>query len=361
MAGDERRSWSRDDLWRLLESQARIRVAELVLAERYPDETMRCPVHLSLGQEIVAAAAGLLARPDDVFMGNYRSHGHYLAKGGSLRRLFAEILGRRDGCAGGYGGSMHLIDRACGFFGTSAIVGGTVPIAAGLAFSARYRHLARVSVAFFGDAAVEEGILYETINFAQLHGLPLLCLCENNGLAVEVPLALRAAAPNLHRRFESMGVCSASVNGRDVLEVLETTRRAYDHVRAGRGPYLVEYALTRFSSHVGPSYSGPVDAWSVEPGMAEADACPLAQTVRLLVREHGVSVAEVQSLYEALRTEASATFQDVEATSETPLDADQLPRLYASGLLSRLPEGAGPLSVPAPRPVAMESRALNPF
>ena len=166
------------------------RVEERVQA-LYPEGDMRCPTHFSIGQEAVAAGVCRNLRTEDYVISAHRSHAHYIGKGGSLRAMFAELYGKVDGCASGKGGSMHLIDLSVNFLGCVPIVGSTIPIGVGAAFGAMLQDRAAVTVIFFGDAATETGVFHESVNFAAVHHLPVLFVCENNLYSVNTPLDVR--------------------------------------------------------------------------------------------------------------------------------------------------------------------------
>jgi TPP-dependent pyruvate/acetoin dehydrogenase alpha subunit len=282
---------SPDLLRSVLRRMARARLAELWVAHKYPEQKMRCPAHLCLGQELTGAAFAALELPGDITFGNYRSHGHYLAKGGDLKGMFAELLGLSDGCSGGIGGSMHLIDIEKGFHGSSAIVGSSVPIAAGASMKFRQAGSRNVAVVFFGDAALEEGVLYETANLAKLYRLPVIFVCENNRLAVMTPLELRASTPRLEARFESLGLPGSVVDGHDPLAMLGAASRAYETAR-GRGPAFLVCDVNRWAVHVGHAYEGPVDAWWQAPQDPAADGCAMARCARLLLDRKAATLAD---------------------------------------------------------------------
>jgi len=215
-----------------------------------PAQSIRCPTHLSIGQE--AAATGVCAAldPDDVVFSTHRCHAHYLAKGGSLRRMMAELFGKVDGCARGKGGSMHLVDVGVGMLGASAIVGGSIPLAVGAALSARMRGTDRVAVAFFGDGAVEQGVFHEALHVAALRSLPALFVCENNFYATLSHVSARQRTP-IADRAASYGAAGACVEGDDVGAVLGAATEAVARARAGGGPTLLEVRAYRWMSHVG--------------------------------------------------------------------------------------------------------------
>jgi pyruvate dehydrogenase E1 component alpha subunit len=231
----------------------RIRKAEEAIADMSESGEACCPCHLSIGQE--AVAAGVCAALDslDTIWGGHRSHGHYLAKGGSLEGLFAEVLGKVSGCAGGRGGSMHLIAHEHGIPGTVPIVAGTVPLAGGAALAYKLRGEARVAVAFFGDGALEEGSVHETLNLAALYRLPLMFVCENNLYSSHLHWTERRVADNLDQAGLFHSVPSERVDGNDVEAVYDAARQAVARARSGAGPSFLECRTFRWRGHVGAS------------------------------------------------------------------------------------------------------------
>lgn len=239
----------------LYKSLLRIRNTEQALAERYKAQEMRTPTHFGIGQEAVAAGVCMALRPDDVAYSHHRSHNHYLAKGGSVHALAAELFGRETGCSRGRGGSVHLTSREHGFIASSAILGQTTAAAVGSALSFSMDGVDRVSVAFFGDAVAEEGIFYESLNYASIHSLPVLLVCENNTFATESPLSVRQPkGTELCERVRSFKVRADSVDGNDVVAVHAATLKALDHIRSGQGPYFLECHTYRWCEHVGPHF-----------------------------------------------------------------------------------------------------------
>src|SRR3990167_9983262 len=172
----------------------RIRMIEESIAENYTKQKMRTPVHLSIGQEAAAVASGAVLRKTDYAVSSHRAHAHYFAKGGSLNAMIAELHGKVTGCCRGRGGSMHLIDQSVGFMGSTAIVGNTIPIGVGLGLSVQLNQEDKIACIFLGDGAVEEGVFYESLNFAVLKNLPVLFVCENNFYSVYTPLDKRQPA-----------------------------------------------------------------------------------------------------------------------------------------------------------------------
>lgn len=228
-----------------------IRRVEEEIARVYPSDKIRSPVHLSIGQEAVAVGVCHALRPGDTVFISYRSHAAYLAKGGDLKAMIAELYGKATGCAKGKGGSMHLVDAARGVMGASAVVGTTIPHALGWAFAMQYRKTDRIAVSFFGDGATDEGVFDESLNFAALKKLPVLFVCENNSYAIHTHQRRRHATSNIAERARVRGV-PAEVVDDDLPALLRSAFDAVASIRRGEGPRLLECLTYRWREHVGP-------------------------------------------------------------------------------------------------------------
>lgn len=239
--------------WERLERMLLIRRTEEAIARAYPDQRIRCPVHLSIGQEAAAVGVCSALEPADQAVSTHRSHAHYLAKGGDLDALIAELHGKASGCCGGRGGSMHLSDRRVGFLASTAIVGNSIPVGVGMALAQQRRGLNGVSCVFLGDGAVEEGVFYEAANFAAVHRLPVLFACENNLYSVYSPLSKRQPQGRaLTTLAAGIGLHAVSVDGNDAEAVAKAAGTAVAHLREGRGPVFLEMATYRWLEHCGP-------------------------------------------------------------------------------------------------------------
>ena len=244
--------YSKGFLKELYKTMVRMRLCEESLVEPILNGEVRCPVHLYSGEEAIATGVCAVLTKEDYVFGTHRSHGHYLAKGGSMRELIAEIYGRDTGCSRGRGGSMHIIEPEKGMMGAAPIVAGTISLALGASLASRIREDRRVSVSFFGDGAVTEGVLYESLNFAALKKLPILFICENNLYSTHLPVKeCRPDIPIFHIA-EPFGISSSRVNGNDVLKVYETAKKAIGLCRNGNGPAFIECLTYRLRGHVGP-------------------------------------------------------------------------------------------------------------
>jgi len=229
-----------------------IRLCEESFVEPILRREIRTPCHLYSGEEAIAVGICAALSKDDYIFGNHRSHGHYLAKGGSLKAMVAEIYCREAGCSRGRGGSMHLIDPDVGMLGSAPIVAGTISLAIGAALAASIRKDGRVAVSFFGDGATGEGLLHECINFAALKKLPIIFACENNLYATHMPIRECRVNQPIYKIAASFGIEGHLIDGNDVLQVYEASRKAVEKCRQGKGPTLLEFMTYRFRGHVGP-------------------------------------------------------------------------------------------------------------
>lgn len=239
---------------RFYRSLYRIRRVEEEVARIYPTDKIKSPTHLSIGQEAVAVGVCEALRSTDVVFGTYRSHAFYLAKGGDLEKMIAELYGKATGCAKGKGGSMHLIDVRAGVMGTSAVVGTTIPHAVGYAYAMRLRRKDTVVASFFGDGAVDEGVFHESMNFASLKKLPIIFVCENNSYAIHSHQLVRQPASNIVERARTYLMPAERIEDNDVLRIYDLVKTAADKIRSGEsGPRFFECMTYRWKEHVGPN------------------------------------------------------------------------------------------------------------
>jgi TPP-dependent pyruvate/acetoin dehydrogenase alpha subunit len=236
----------------LYRSLFRIRRVEEEIARVYPTDKIKSPVHLSIGQEAVSVAVCEALAPADVVFGTYRGHALYLAKGGDLRQMIAELYGKATGCARGKGGSMHLISPQAGVMGSSAVVGTTIPNAVGYAYALKYQHNQAIVASLFGDGATEEGVFAESLNFAALKRVPLLFVCENNGYAIHTHQSRRQATPAICDRVRAHGIPAERFEDNDMLRLHQRTREITQDIRSGAGPRFLEVMTYRWREHVGP-------------------------------------------------------------------------------------------------------------
>ncbi|MFD1625109.1 thiamine pyrophosphate-dependent dehydrogenase E1 component subunit alpha [Azospirillum griseum] len=305
-----------------------VRLVEEAIAARYAEQEMRCPVHLSIGQE--AAAVGVchaLSEGDRVFS-THRSHAHYLAMNGDLDAMIAEMHGKTTGCIGGRGGSMHLQAPERGLIASVPIVGGSIPLATGTALSDSLDGNRRVSVAFFGDATLEEGVFHESANFAVLRSLPVLFVCENNLYSVYTPLKERQPARPLADVAHGHGLSAETVDGNDAEAVLAAAGRAVERARAGTGPTLLVLDTYRWREHCGPNFDNHLGYRTEAEYLAWREKCPLERS-RARLFDRGLLSAEAeQSMIADLTARIEAAF-DAARAAPLPDPATAALHVYA--------------------------------
>jgi pyruvate dehydrogenase E1 component alpha subunit len=282
---------------KLLREMIRIRRTEETLADLYKEQGMRTPTHFSIGQEAVAVGVCAALKQDDVVYSGHRCHAHYLAKGGDLTGMVAELYGKETGCARGRGGSVHLNDPGAGIVASSAILGQTMAVAVGSALAFKMDGSERVAVSFFGDGAIEEGIFHEALNFAAVKKVPVLFVCENNGYSTHTPLEVRQPpGSKIYERVRSYSIPSKLVDGNDVFAVYEGSHEAAGFVRSGEGPFFLECTTYRWREHVGPlwdSDKGYRTKQEVEQWMAR---CPIKRATDRLLAERMCTTGEVEKM-----------------------------------------------------------------
>jgi len=318
-----------DIAWRdVLKMMLRIRRIEELLGERAAKGIIKTPVHLYIGQEAVATGLALNLKNTDFAFGNHRSHGHYLAMGGDEYALLCEILGKEEGCSHGMGGSMHITAADKGFIGALPIVAGTIPIAVGAALHAKRNSNDSVAVVFFGDGAVEEGVFHESMNFAAVHSLPVLFMCENNLFSSHMHLSQRQPFMDISRFAIAHGIDYATIDGNNVTEVYRSSRELLQIARIQRKPVLLEAITYRWRAHVGPDedieigYGRRYDL----PNWKKRD--PIKRLVDALLKSGLITddwlVKEDQSISEELRT-----LQDRAEEAAYPAKGQLFNKVYA--------------------------------
>jgi TPP-dependent pyruvate/acetoin dehydrogenase alpha subunit len=282
-------------LKRLFFMMIKIRLVEEEIARLVEAGKIICPCHLYIGQEAVASGVCAALAENDHVYSTHRSHGHYLAKGGELKPMMAEIFGRATGCSRGNGGSMHLVAPEVGFMGSSAIVGGSVPLAVGSALSFSLGNTERVSVSFFGDGAATEGVLYEALNFAALRSLPVIFVCENNLYSTHMHISAIQSNVELFRKAEDFNVASFRIDGNDVGKVYQTASDAVERARSGKGPTFIECMTYRWRGHVGPNWDRDIGIRSHEEVDWWLDNCPVKKTEKYLLDNEMLTMNEKET------------------------------------------------------------------
>ncbi len=308
----------------------RIRLVEEKVAELYPEQEMRCPVHLSIGQEAVAVGACAHLTKEDSVLSAHRSHAHYLAKGGNLKAMLAELYGKSGGCTHGKGGSMHLMDQQAGFVAATPIVASTIAIAVGVAMASVMQKKKQVTVVFFGEAATEEGTFHEAVNFAVLKKLPVVFICENNLYSVYSPLSVRQpegrgpadlARANLLECWEG--------DGNDVFESYDLAGKAVAWVREGKGPGFVELKTYRWREHCGPNYDNHIGYRSEEEFAVWKKRCPIERLRQAVLADKIMTPGELDKIRERISAEIDEAVRFAKA-SPFPKPDTLSDHIYAS-------------------------------
>ncbi|MDP2847926.1 MAG: thiamine pyrophosphate-dependent dehydrogenase E1 component subunit alpha [Humidesulfovibrio sp.] len=293
----------------LFRTMLRIRRVQERIESEYMKDEMKTPVHLYIGQEAIASGVCSSLRDDDAINSNHRSHGHYLAKGGDLNAMMAELFCKSTGCSRGYGGSMHLVDVAHGNMGTSAIVGGGIPIATGQGLAFQMQKLDRVSAVFFGDGAADEGTLYESVNFAMLKQLPVVYVMENNGWAVCSPTATRHCGDNVFHKGAGDRLFTAKIDGNDPELVFDTAEKAVAHARSGQGPAFIECVTYRILGHAGCLQQDPKGYRDPAEIELWRERCPVCTYQRKLLELGVLSHSLLTELEAVISAEIDAAFE----------------------------------------------------
>ena len=286
-----------------------VRQAEGLLVRLYKEQEMRTPTHFGLGQEAVAVGVCAALDRGDVVYTHHRSHNHYLAQGGDFFALASELYGRSSGCSEGRGGSVHLTARDLGFIASSAILGQMVAVATGSALAFKMDGKSHVAVTFFGDATCEEGGFYEAINYAAIHALPVLFVCENNLYSTESPLSVRQpVGTDLCVRARAFGVNASSVDGNDVEAVYDAARDCLDQLRNGKGPAFLECKTYRWLEHVGPNFDHEAGRlYRTENELHEwMDRCPVKRSGARLMSDGVFSESELARIESDVAAELTA-------------------------------------------------------
>jgi TPP-dependent pyruvate/acetoin dehydrogenase alpha subunit len=305
---------SREVRLALYRSMLKIRRVEERIQALYSRGDMRCPTHFSIGQEAVAAGVCRHLRRKDHVISAHRSHAHYIGKGGSLRAMFAELYGKVDGCASGKGGSMHLIDLSVNFLGCVPIVGSTIPIGVGASFGAMLQDHAAVTVIFFGDAATETGVFHESVNFAAVHQLPVLFVCENNLYSVNTSLAERQPANRtIAALVRGHGIRTSQHDGQLVEPVDAVAGDTIAYIRNKGGPALLEFMTYRWLEHCGPLGDVHLGYRTQEEFNSWVARCPI-RLHRKLLEDDGLMN---EATHEALDAEIAAEIDDAVTFAQT--------------------------------------------
>lgn len=310
-----------DELLKLYFEMLRIRRAEERLTELFNNGHIKAPIHLSIGQEAVAVGVMAALKPEDKIVSSHRCHAHYLAKGGDMKKMFAEILGKATGCCKGKGGTMHLFDDRVGHVVSVPIVGASIAFAVGLALSFKMKGEDKIAVAFFGDGAVEEGIFWESINFAATHCLPVLFVCENNLYATHSHILQRQPNEMITSRVKSFMNSRRINDANNVLQVVEVATSKVDLVRKGI-PCFIEACTYRLREHWGVNEDWHLGYRTREEGEEWLEKSPLKQAEKIFLNR--ISASELQSTIERVETAITEEINEAEKFAfDSPVPSEE--------------------------------------
>jgi len=296
-----------------------IRKVEETISENYFKNKMRCPVHLSIGQEACAVGVCHNLKKSDLIISTHRAHAHYLAKGGNVYGLFSELHGNYDGCANGLGGSMHLQDSKAGVVASVPIVGSTIPIGVGLALSNTYSKNDKIVVIFFGEGATEEGVFYESLNFAAVHNLKILFVCENNLYSVYTNLESRQPLNrNLKKIVNGLGIDYDLINGQNVINIKSKSKKIIDKIRNKNQPLFLELSTYRYLEHCGPNIDdhlnyrpkSEIEFWNKK--------CPIKILEKKLLKSKVLTIEHIDTLKSKIKKQILHDFERSEKELKQP-------------------------------------------
>ena len=285
-----------------------IRSVEERIIKEYPKQDIRCPVHLSIGQEAVPSILSLFINQKDLAVSSHRGHAHYIAKGGNIKKMIAEIYGKKTGCSKGKGGSMHLIDTDAGFYGTSAIVGNSIPVGLGLAYDFKIKKSKSISIVYLGDGALEEGVFYETMNLAATKKIQTLFICENNLYSVYSPLSVRQPNNrNIVKMVKEMGVQAVMCDGNNIKKVFNVLKNTLNIIRKNQKPIFLLFNTYRQLEHCGPNLDNNLGYRSEKEYLKWKSNDPLLN-IRKLIKQYNVNHNEILIIEEKIKKAIDEAF-----------------------------------------------------
>lgn len=273
------------DLINLYKKSLLIRTVEETIAEKYSEQEMRCPIHLSIGQEASATGVCLSLTNKDIMFSSHRSHAHYIAKNCNLKEMICELYGKANGCIGGRGGSMHLQDKKKNFFASIPIVSSALGPAVGVALNLKRKKSKNICVVYIGDGSVEEGIFHEAMNFISLNKLPLLIVCENNLYSVYTNIKERQIDDNFVRFAKAFKINSLRIDGNDAYKIFKISKKIINNMRNNRLPFFLQLDTYRWREHCGPNYDNNIGYRSENEFKKWKKKCPIKKLENLLIKK----------------------------------------------------------------------------
>ena len=292
--------FTKDDYFSALKRMKIIRLAEEKLADNVENGNIKCPCHLSIGQEAIPVGIAKFLKKTDFVFGNHRSHGHYLSMTDNVHALFAETLGKVTGTSKGMGGSMHVIAKEHGFHGSVPIVSATIPISVGAGLTAKLQSKGSVAVSYFGDGTTEEGTFHESLNLASFYKIPVLFICENNLFSSHMHIDERQPYNTVARYAIPHKIKSLIIDGNNITEVFQAAKLAINHMRNGKGPFFIEAVTYRWRGHVGPDENIDVGLRRKEDLSTWKKRDPISRLEKGLIENKMISIQEIDTINNSL-------------------------------------------------------------
>lgn len=294
---------------KMLFEMMRMRAVELRISAEYSREEMRCPIHLSVGQEAIPVAISNNLKKEDKVLSAHRSHFHYLAKGGSLKKMISELYGKDTGCARGLGGSMHLIDIDANVVAAVPIVGSTLPIGVGVAWSQKLKFKNNITVIYFGDGATEEGVFMESLDFASLFNLKILFVCENNFFSVYSNINKRQHSKrSITKIANAHGIQSSIMNGNDCEAIFDKSKKIIKQIKKNSRPYLIQLDTFRHLEHCGPNYDDNLNYRSTNEVKKWLKKDPIKNFTKKLKNEKNIHDLDILKFNQKIDFEINEAF-----------------------------------------------------
>jgi TPP-dependent pyruvate/acetoin dehydrogenase alpha subunit len=297
-----------NDLIQLYKKSLLIRIVEETIAEKYSEQEMRCPIHLSIGQEASATGVCLALTSKDILFSSHRSHAHYIAKNCNLKEMICELYGKSNGCVGGRGGSMHLQDKNKSFFASIPIVSSALGPAVGVALNLKRKKSKNVCVVYIGDGSIEEGIFHEAMNFISLNKLPLLIVCENNLYSVYTNIKQRQIDDNFLRFAKAFKINSLRANGNDAYKIFQISKKIIKNMRNNQLPFFLQLDTYRWREHCGPNYDNNIGYRSENEFKQWKKKCPIKKLEKLLLKKKIYNSKDLLKIKEKLRIYVDKVF-----------------------------------------------------
>lgn len=311
------------DLTDLFYQMLRIRRVEEAISDRYAEQKIRCPIHLSNGQEAIAVGVMHVLKKEDEIISTHRSHAHYLAKGGDLNKMIAELHGKETGCSRGRGGSTHLVDLSVGMMGATPVSGNSLPVGLGLALATQIKKEKKIVVIFFGDGATEQGTFGEGLNFASLKNLPVLFVCENNLYSSFTPLKKRQpSARSLVDIAKAHGLYAIKEDGNVIENCIRASQAGIDAIHRGEGPAFIEFETYRFKDFSGPHIDSGGDYRATEEFQTWADRCPIKQLREKLLLDGTLTENQIDEMEMKILKEINSAFMFAKESPFPQFDLD---------------------------------------